>query len=303
MYDVIIVGAGSAGLAAGIYAGRAGLNAVILESIYPGGQIARANTVENYPGFPEGVQGAELALKFRDQAVKHGAVIEEAEVTLFELSGEEKVIKTSGKEYNTKTVVLAMGARYKKLGLSSEARLTGSGVSYCATCDGAFFKNKDVAVIGGGDTALEDALYLTTFVNHIYIVHRRSELRAQKVLQETALKNNKIEFVWDSDVESILGGSFVEGISTKNNKTQEKREIKLSGVFVAVGTKPETENIKGQVNTDEYGYILTDRDMKTNIPGVFAAGDIVSKPLRQVVTAAADGAIAINSVKDYFLRK
>lgn len=303
MYDVIIVGAGSAGLAAGIYAGRAGLNAVILESIYPGGQIARANIVENYPGFPEGVQGAELALMFRDQAVKHGAVIEEAEVTGFELSGVEKLIKTSGKEYNTRTVVLAMGARYKTLGLSSEARLTGSGVSYCATCDGAFFRNKDVAVIGGGDTALEDALYLTSFVNHIYLVHRRSELRAQKTLQDTALKNNKIEFVWDSEVESILGGSFVEGIRLGNNKTQEKREIKLSGVFVAVGTKPETESVKGYVDTDEYGYILTDRDMKTNIPGVFAAGDIVSKSLRQVVTAAADGAIAINSVKNYFIGK
>jgi thioredoxin reductase (NADPH) len=303
MYDVIIVGAGCAGLTAGIYAGRAGMNAVILESIFPGGQITRAHVVENYPGFPEGIQGAELAFKFRDQAIKHGAVIEESEVTGFELTGEEKVIKASGKEYRAKAVVLAMGAKYKKLGLKSEARLTGSGVSYCATCDGAFFKSKDVAVIGGGDTALEDALYLTAFVNHIYLVHRRSELRAQKVLQEAAIKSGKIEFVWDSEAEAILGESLVEGLALKNNKTQEKREIKVSGVFVAVGTNPETEGIKGQVKTDESGYIITDSEMRTNIPGVFAAGDIVSKPLRQVITAAADGAVAITSVKNYFLGK
>lgn len=304
MYDVIIIGAGSAGLTAGIYAGRAGLNALILESIYPGGQITRANLVENYPGFPEGVPGADLALKFKDQAEKHGAVIEEAEVTEFDFSGDEKIIKTAGnKEYRAKAVVLAMGARYKTLGLSSEARLTGSGVSYCATCDGAFFKNKDVAVIGGGDTALEDALYLTSFVNHLYIVHRRSEFRGQKALQQIVKANKKIEFLWDSEVESILGQSFVEGIRIKNNKTEETREIKLSGVFVAVGTIPQTEGLKGKVKMDDYGYLIADSDMRTSAPGVFAAGDIVSKPLRQVVTAAADGAIAIYSVKNYIQGK
>jgi thioredoxin reductase (NADPH) len=303
MYDVIIVGAGSAGLSAGIYAARAGMNAIMLETVYPGGQIARANHVENYPGFPEGIPGADLALKFKDQAERLGAVIESAEVTGFELAGIEKIIKTADKEYRAKAVVLAMGARYKTLGLSSEARLVGSGVSYCATCDGAFFKKKDVAVIGGGDTAIEDALFLTAFANHIYIVHRRSELRAQKALQSAALSNEKIELVWDSEVESILGESFVEGIRVKNVKTQQKREINVSGVFIAVGTEPQTEGVKGQLNTDATGYIVTDADMRTSLPGVFAAGDIVSKSLRQVVTAAADGAVAINSVKIYLREK
>jgi thioredoxin reductase (NADPH) len=301
MYDVVIVGAGSAGLAAGIYAARAGMNAVILETVYPGGQIARANHVENYPGFPDGVDGADLALRFKSQAERLGAVIETAEVTGFELEGDEKTVRTSDKEYKAKAVVLAMGARFKTLGLFSEGRLTGSGVSYCATCDGAFFKAKDVAVVGGGDTAVEDALFLTAFANKIYIVHRRSELRAQKALQEKAFANEKIEFVWDSEVETILGENFVEGIRVKNLKTSAMHEIKLSGVFIAVGTEPQTEGVKSQLKTDTSGYIITDADMKTSLPGVFAAGDIVAKSLRQVVTAAADGAVAINSVKKYIL--
>jgi len=303
MYDVIIAGAGPAGLTAGIYAARAGLHALILENLYPGGQISGAGTVENYPGFPEGVSGAELAARFKEQAEKLGASIETAEITEFALAGDIKVIKTADKEFNAKTVVLAMGSGFRKLGLSGEKRLTGSGVSYCATCDGAFFKNRDVAVIGGGDTALHDALYLKAFAKRIYLVHRRNEFRAQKALQDLVLKEPEIEPVLDSVTDEISGENFVESITVRNVKTGQTREIKVSGVFIAIGSAPNTEKVAGQVETDAAGYIITDADRRTSLPGVFAAGDIVSKSLRQVITAAADGAYAINSAKEYLLQK
>jgi thioredoxin reductase (NADPH) len=303
MYDIIIAGAGSAGLTAGIYAARAGLSALIIEKVFAGGQIARAHVVENYPGFPEGIKGVELALKLKAQAERFGAVIENAEITGFELAGDEKSVITAGKTYTAKTVILAMGAKYKSLGLNSEKKLVGSGVSYCATCDGAFFKGKDVAVVGGGDTALEDALYLAAFANHIYVVHRRDELRAQKALQKAAMESPKIEFLWNSEVEEVLGKPLVEGIRLKNNKTEELRDISVSGVFIAIGTSPETEMLKGEINIDEAGYIVADTGMRTNQPGVFAAGDIVAKQLRQVVTAAADGAVAVYSALAYIREK
>jgi thioredoxin reductase (NADPH) len=303
MYDVIIAGAGSAGLTAGIYAARAGLSAIIIEKVFAGGQITRAHIVENYPGFPDGITGMDLALRLKTQAERMGAVIVNAEITGFQLLGNIKKVVAGGKIYSGRSMILAMGAKYKSLGLLSEKKLMGSGVSYCATCDGAFFKGKDVAVIGGGDTAIEDALYLANCTDHVYVVHRRNELRAQKVLQKTAMSNNKIEFVWDSELETVLGKSFVEGIRVKNKKTQELRDIAVSGVFIAIGTIPETENIKRQINTDKMGYIITDGAMRTNAPGVFAAGDIAAKPLRQVVTAAADGAIAVYSALSYIREK
>lgn len=299
MYDCIIVGAGPAGLTAGIYAGRAGMSALIIERVFPGGQIARAHIVENYPGFPEGVEGVELGIRFKDHAERHGGVIESAEVTGYELEGSVKKVITPGKTYEAKTVILAMGAAYKTLGLSSEKRFLGTGVSYCATCDGPFFRGKDVAVIGGGDTAIEDALYLANVVNKVYVVHRRDELRAQMALQKAARQNSKIEFVWDSEVEAITGQDVVAGVRVRNKKTQEMQLINCSGVFVAIGTVPHTDEVKAQVTTDESGYILTDNGMHTNLPGVFAAGDIVAKPLRQVVTAAADGATAIYSAQAF----
>ncbi len=299
MYDVIIVGAGPAGLTAGIYAGRAGMSALILERVFPGGQIARAHIVENYPGFPDGVEGVELGIRFKEHAERHGAVIESAEVTGYSLDGEIKKVFTSDKTYEAKTVILAMGAAYKTLGLYSEKRFLGTGVSYCATCDGPFFRGKDVVVVGGGDTAIEDALYLANFVNRVYVVHRRDELRAQMALQKAARQNERIEFVWNSEVDTITGDTMVTGVRVRNNKTQEMRLIPCSGVFIAIGTVPHTEEVKSQVKTDAFGYIVTDSGMRTNLPGVFAAGDIVAKPLRQVVTAAADGAIAIYSAQEY----
>lgn len=301
MYDVIIAGAGPAGLTAGIYAARAGLKALIIESLYPGGQITGAGMVENYPGFPEGISGAELAKRFKDQAQRLGASIESAEITAFELAGKEKTVITADKQYGAKTVVLAMGAGYRKLGVPNEERFIGSGVSYCATCDGAFFKNKDVAVVGGGDTALHDALYLKAFARHIYLIHRRDEFRAQKALQNLVSKEPNIELVMDSEVEDIEGESFVRSVRVINKKNGQSRDIIVSGVFIAVGTAPHTDKVAGQVETDAAGYIITDADMKTNLPGVYAAGDIVAKSLRQVITAAADGAYAINSVKKFLL--
>lgn len=299
MMDMIIVGAGPAGLTAALYAARAGLNALVLERIFAGGQIARAHLVENYPGFPEGISGVELGLKFKEQAEKHGARIETADVTEFRLAGGEKVLVTSGGEYSAKTIVLAMGARYKSLGLRSEKKYVGRGVSYCATCDGAFFRGKDVAVIGGGNTALEDALYLTGFCSHIYVVHRRDALRGEVALQRAAMASKKIEFLWDSELDEVLGADKVQGMRIRNNKTEEKREIPLSGVFIAIGQQPETAELSGIVDMDDAGYILADSAMRTNIPGVFAAGDIVLKPLRQVITAASDGAVAVHSAQSY----
>lgn len=299
MYDVIIVGAGPAGLTAGLYAGRAGLKALILERIFAGGQITRTLMVENYPGFPDGIEGIDLSFKFKEQAERHGAVIETSEVTGFDLEGEEKKVITADRIFSAKSIILAMGASYKSLGLGSEKRLTGSGVSYCATCDGAFFKQKQVAVIGGGDTAIEDALYLANFASHVYVVHRRDELRAQKVLQRAAMQDERIEFAWNCEVDAIEGDTHVTGVRVRNNKTQEIRSLAVSGVFVAIGIVPHSDDVRELVKTDDFGYIVTDEAMHTSLPGVFAAGDIVAKPLRQVITAAADGAIAIYSALGY----
>ncbi len=303
MYDMIIVGAGPAGLTAALYAARAGLSALVLERIFAGGQIARAHMVQNYPGFPEGISGVEIGLKFKKQAERHGAKIETADVKEYRLSGDEKTVVTASGEYKAKTVVLAMGARFKSLGLRSEKKYVGRGVSYCATCDGAFFRGKDVAVIGGGNTALEDALYLTGFCSRIYIVHRRDALRGEKALQQAAMNNDKIEFVWNCELDEVLGGDSVTAIRIRNNKSDEKRELPVSGLFIAIGQAPETLELNGIVDMDESGYILTDSGMRTSLPGVFAAGDIVKKPLRQVITAAADGATAVSSAQSYLHEK
>ena len=303
MHDMIIVGAGPAGLTAALYAARAGMDVLVLERIFAGGQIARAHIVENYPGFPEGIPGVEIGLRFKEQAERHGARIETVEVNEFRLEGEEKVLVTADSEYTAKTVVLAMGARYKTLGLRSEKKYVGRGVSYCATCDGAFFRGRDVAVIGGGNTALEDALYLTGFCNHIYVVHRRDALRGEKALQRAAMNSDKIEFVWNNELDEVLGGDVVHSIRVNHNQSGEMREIPVTGVFIAIGQTPETTPLAGIVDLDESGYILADSAMRTNLPGVFAAGDIVQKPLRQVITAASDGAVAVYSAQSYLHEK
>ncbi len=299
MHDMIIVGAGPAGLTAALYAARAGMDALVLERVFAGGQIARAHMVDNYPGFPEGISGVELGLKFKEQAERHGAKIVTSEVTEFKLDGYVKALVTADGEHAARTVVLAMGAKYKSLGLRTEKKYVGRGVSYCATCDGAFFRGKDVAVIGGGNTALEDALYLTGFCNHIYLVHRRNEFRGEVALQRAVLASDKIEPLWFNELDEVLGEAAVTGMRVRNNQSGEKRDIPLSGVFVAIGQEPETSPLTGLVDMDESGYILVDSEMHTSVPGVFAAGDITKKPLRQVITAAGDGATAVHSAHAY----
>jgi thioredoxin reductase (NADPH) len=296
---MIIVGAGPAGLTAALYAARSGMDVLVLERIFAGGQIARAHMVENYPGFPEGISGVDLGLKFKEQAERHGAKIVTSEVTEFKLDGYVKALVTSEGEQTARTVVLAMGAKYKSLGLRSEKKYVGRGVSYCATCDGAFFRGKDVAVIGGGNTALEDALYLTGFCSHIYVVHRRGELRGEAALQKAAMASGKIEFLWYNELDEVLGEAVVTGMRVRDYRTDEKRDVPLSGVFVAIGQSPETTQLSGLLEMDDAGYIVTDSGMRTSVPGVFAAGDIVKKQLRQVVTAAADGAVAVSSAHAY----
>lgn len=292
IYDVTIIGGGPAGLAAGLYAARARLSTIIIEKMFPGGQAAITNRIENYPGFGNGVGGAELADNIKIQAETFGAQFLNGNVEKIEKKDDIFFIQMRGESIKSKTVILAMGAEPRKVGVKGEKEFTGRGVSYCATCDGAFYTGKPIAIIGGGDTAIEEALFLTRFASTIYVVHRRDELRATKILQERAFNNKKIKFIWDSVVEEIKGNDSVEEIVVKNVKTEKNEKIPVKGVFVAIGYEPNTDFIKDLIELDERGYVLTDTNMETSIPGLYAAGDIRQKTLRQVVTAVADGAIA-----------
>ncbi|MCX8130945.1 MAG: thioredoxin-disulfide reductase [Clostridia bacterium] len=299
MYDVIIIGGGPAGLTSAIYSSRAGLDTLLIEKKFPGGQMATTSQMENYPGFKEPISGAELAMHMEDQAKHFGVKIIYEDVIDTVLDTVTKTIKTSNALYQCKAVILCMGAYPRLLGLPGEKRLTGSGVSYCATCDGAFFKNMTVAVVGGGDTAAEDALYLSRFCSKVYLIHRRDTLRAAKVLQNAMFTNSKVEFIWNSVIEDIYGKFSVEGLQLRNLRTDEVFDVQVDGLFVAVGNIPSTNLVKGKVELNQWGYIVTDENMQTNIFGVFAAGDIREKPLRQVITAASDGATAAYSAERY----
>jgi thioredoxin reductase (NADPH) len=300
MKDIIIIGGGPAGLAAGIYAARSGRGALLLESLYPGGQMTKTMNVENYPGFEQGVDGFSLAAKLEKQAQSFGLQTVTEEVVGVELNNPVKRVKTPGKEYEARAVIIATGASPRKLNIAREEELTGAGVSYCATCDGAFFKNRNVAVIGGGDTAIADALYLAHFVNKVYVVHRRDTLRAADVLQKAAFNEPKIEIVWNSVPDRILGDKEVTGLVVKY-KTGEERELSVEGIFVAVGIMPNTTLFKGILDLDEGGYIIADAHMNTSVKGVYAAGDVRNTPLRQIVTAVADGAVAATSAVEYLM--
>ncbi len=299
MHDVIIIGGGPAGYTAALYSARAGLDALVLEKMTPGGQMASTLSMENYPGFEEPIGGPDLALKMEKQARKFGAVVTFDTVVDLSLEGDIKIVKSEKNTYRSKTVILCMGASPKKLGLPKEDLLRGSGVSYCAVCDGALFKGHTVAVVGGGDTAAEDALYLSRFCPKVYLIHRRDRLRASKILQKELLNNKKVEFIWDSVVDELQGQFGVEGITVRNIKTGSTRTLDVSGLFVAIGLTPSTDLVKVKVTLDPDGYIVTDEKMQTNIPGVYAAGDIRSKILRQVITAASDGAVAAYSAEHY----
>lgn len=303
MYDVIIIGSGPAGLSAAIYARRARLNLLVLESAYvSGGQVITTYEVENYPGMP-GVHGMELAKAFKDHADALGCKFVQDEVREIKDEGDYKTVVCAKESYQTKTVVIATGATHKKLGIPGEERLAGMGVSYCATCDGAFFRGKTVAVVGGGDVAAEDAILLARTCEKVYLVHRRDELRAAKILQERLEELENVEILWDSVLEEILGAMYVDGIRISNSKTGALKTIEVSGVFIAVGIVPNTEVFRGSVELCPYNYIKAGEDGVTSTPGIFAAGDVRTKQLRQILTAAADGANCITSVQRYLLEK
>lgn len=303
MRDVIIIGAGPAGLSAAIYATRAKLDAVVLDrNFVSGGQINDTYEIDNYPGIP-GISGMELAEKMSKHAAELGAVIEYGDVQSLDLTGRVKKIVTDEKTYEARAVIIASGARHSTLGAPGEESLTGTGVSYCATCDGAFYRNKETAVVGGGNVAVEDAIFLARGCSKVYVIHRRDELRAARVLQENLLSLPNVEMVWNSVVKSINGEGKVDSVTVTNVRDQSERTIPVSGVFIAVGIVPQSEYLRNDVALDEKGYIIADETGRTSVPGVFAAGDVRTKQLRQVVTAVADGANAVTSVQAYLLEK
>ncbi|NQT65614.1 MAG: thioredoxin-disulfide reductase [FCB group bacterium] len=298
-FDVAIIGGGPAGLAAAVYAARGGMKTVIFEKALVGGQITTTADVENYPGFEVNMSGFDIADKMRIQAEKFGTEIKLENIKSIKLDQINKLVETDSNKYNVKSVILATGANPRKLGVQGEAKYTGRGVSYCATCDGALYRDKTVAVVGGGDSAVEEAIFLTKFAKKVYIIHRRDELRAVKLIRQRAFENDKIEIIWDSIVNEVKGGDFLEKVELYNKKTKEISELELDGIFIYVGIIPNNELVKSIVDLDEQGFILTDETMGTKIPGLYAAGDIVHKILRQVVTAASDGATAAFSAEKW----
>ncbi len=292
MYDLIIIGSGPAGLSAAIYAKRAGLELLVLEKApMSGGQVLNTYEVDNYLGMP-GMNGFDMGMKFREHADKLGIDFQEAQVRSLTVRDGVKVIGTDDGELEAKTVILATGAVHAHLGVPGEEELAGVGVSYCATCDGAFFRGKTVAVAGGGDVALEDAIYLARFCKKVYLIHRRDEFRGARVLQEELKKLENVEILYSCTVEEIRGGECVESLLVKNVKTEEISELEADGIFVAVGIRPSTELVRELAECDEAGYVLAGEDCATNIPGLYAAGDVRKKPVRQIITAVADGANA-----------
>lgn len=297
-YDIVILGGGPAGMTAALYAARSRLNIIVLEKMAPGGQMALTDQIENYPGFSPGVTGFELTQKMEEHARFQGAEIGYAEVSAIRGGDGRHIVETSEGDYIAKTVIIASGAMPKKLDVPGEAEFIGRGVSYCAVCDGAFYKEKKVVVVGGGDSAVDEAHYLTRFASKVTIVHRRDQLRAIKSLQERAFADPKIEFRWDSVVERIEGGPVVQRVVLRNVKTGELSELPTDGVFVYVGLVANTDFLPPEIQT-KWGHIVTDDDMATSVPGIFAAGDVRVKSLRQIITAAADGAIAAHSAEKY----
>ncbi len=297
IYGVIIIGSGPAGYTAAIYAARSNLSVLMFQGYQPGGQLTLTSEVENYPGFEEGILGPEMMEKFEHQARRFGAELIPEDVIAVDFSRRPFVVTTDSGDYRAETIIIATGASAKWLGLPSEKLLQGRGVSACATCDGFFFKNKDVVVIGGGDTAMEEATFLTRYVNHVTLIHRRDTFRASKIMQDRARKNPKISFLMDSEVTEILGEDVVTGVRVRNLKTNEETVLETQGVFLAIGHQPNTAIFKGIIDMDQAGYIVPVEHTMTNIPGVFAAGDVTDHRYRQAVTAAGDGCRAAIDVE------
>jgi len=298
-YQLIIVGGGPAGLSAGLHAARSRLHTLLIERVIPGGQMMNAEVVENYPGFPQGISGAELGSLMEQQARKYGLEITMADVEGVELGGEEKTVNTSEGQYRAKALIIAGGSEHSKLGVPGEEELRGRGVSYCATCDGALFNDQVVSVVGGGNVALNDALFLTRFASKVIVIHRRDQLRAAKILQERAFAKPELEFLWDTVVESIEGDSQVRELRLRNVKTKEESRLEVSGVFVAVGLRPNTGYLGGLLALSPEDFILVNDQMETGVPGVFAAGDIRAGSARQITSAVGDGATAAISAERF----
>lgn len=297
--NVIIIGSGPAGLTAALYSARANLNPLVFTGTEIGGQVSISSEVENYPGFPEGVTGPELVERFQKQAERFGARLEYGEVTEVNLDDEPFQVKSYDNEYRAWAIIVATGASPRKLGVPGETELTGRGVSYCATCDGFFFRNKEVVVVGGGDSALEEGVFLTKFASRVHVIHRRDQLRAGATLQERARRNPKIEFVWDTIVTEINGNGAVESVQLQNVKSGQVSSLPAEGVFVYVGHYPNSRLFRGKLEMDEHGYLVIDRRTRTSVPGVFGAGEIADPVFRQVVSSAGEGCKAAIEAERY----
>lgn len=298
-YDVAVIGGGPGGYTAALYAARANLRVIVFERLTPGGQMGTTDRIDNYPGFPEGIEGFDLAMKMQQGAERFGVKTQLTEVTSLDLTADPKVVHTKSGDVDARTVVLATGASPRELGLPGEQQLRGRGVSYCATCDGMFYRGKTVVVVGGGNTAVADALYLSRICKKVYLIHRRDQLRASKVYLDPLTKAENIEFVWNAEVTELHAGETLAGVTVRNKVTNADLHLPCDGLFVAVGRLPENSLFRGQVSLDEGGYVIANESTQTNIPGVFAVGDIRQKALRQVITAASDGAVAAHYIEEY----
>lgn len=299
VYDMIVIGGGPAGYTAALYAARAGMRTLVIEKMSIGGQMALTDVIDNYPGFEEGVDGFTLGMKMQASAERFGAETEYAEVTAIDPVGQPKRVRTTSGEYLAHTLVIATGAEPRRLGIAGEESLVGRGLHYCAHCDGRFYKGKTVVVVGGGNSAAADALYLSRLAAKVIVVHRRDTLRATKIYHEPLLQANNVEFLWNSVVEDYIPDGRVVGIKVRNVKSGETCDVAADGVFVSIGREPTSALLRGLLALDEYGYVVADETTRTNLPGVFAVGDVRTKPLRQVVTAVADGATAVHFAQDY----
>ncbi len=306
MREVIIIGSGPAGYTAAIYAARAQLNPLMIaSSVEPGGELMKTTEVENYPGFPEGLMGPDLMANFQAQAERFGTEIMFDDVVEVDLTGDVKIVKTGGGQtLEAKTVIISTGAAYRELGLPREKELSGHGVSWCATCDGFFFREKTIAVVGGGDSAMEEANFLTKFASKVYVIHRRDSLKASKIMQQRAFDNEKIEFIWNSAIAELKGEAKLEGVVLENTETGEKKDLALDGLFIAIGNDPRVDLVENQVEISDERFIKVDgRSSKTSLPGVFAAGDVIDPTYRQAITAAGSGCVAALDAEHYLSSK
>jgi len=300
-YDVIIIGGGPAGYTAALYTARAGLSTLVIEKLYAGGQMTETMHIDNYPGFPEGIDGITLGMQMEAGAKRFGTEVKNEEVLSAELEGQIKTVRTSGGEYTARVVIIATGASHRPLGVENEKELTGKGVAYCAACDGMFYKGKTVAVVGGGNSAVADALLLSRIAKKVYLIHRRDAFRATKIYNESLEQAENIQILRNNVVKKLLHADKLTGAELENVQTGDKTLLELDGLFISVGRNPATELFRGQLNLDEGGYIVADESTRTNLPGVFAVGDVRTKAVRQIITAAGDGAVAAWQAEEYLM--